>query len=73
MHDGIELDRRGTPAAVICTDAFLVTGRAMAKERGLADYPIVVMQHPIITLTDDELYTQAEKALAEIVAVLTGR
>jgi hypothetical protein len=32
----------------------------MAKERGLA-------------LTEDELHTQAEKALADIVSVLTGR
>ncbi len=73
MHDGIELDFRGKPAAVICTDSFVVTGRAMAKERGVPDYPIVVVQHPVITLTEDELRFQAAKALPEIVAVLTRR
>jgi hypothetical protein len=73
VHDGIELDFRGKPAAVICTDSFLVTGRAMARARGIPDYPVVVVQHPIITLTEDELHVQAEKALPEIVAILTGR
>jgi hypothetical protein len=72
VHDGIELDATGIPAAVICTDSFLPTGRAMARERGFDDYPIVVVQHPIITLTEDELHVQAEKAIPEIVRVLTG-
>lgn len=44
----------------------------MARERGVPDYPIVVVQHPIITLTEDELHVQAEKAIPEIVQVLTG-
>ena len=73
MHDGIELDFQGKPAAVICTDNFLVTGRAMATERGLPDYPIAVAQHPIITLSDDELHIQAEKVLPQIIEILTGQ
>jgi hypothetical protein len=73
VHDGIELERRGRPAAVLCTDSFLVTGRAMARERGWPDYPIVVVEHPIITLSDAELAQRAEKALPLIVEVLTGR
>lgn len=73
MHDGIELDFRGKPAAVVCTDNFLVTGRAMATERGLPDYPIAVAQHPIITLGEDELHVQAEKVVSQIVEILTGQ
>jgi hypothetical protein len=73
VHDGIELDFRGKPAAVICTDNFLVTGRAMARARGIPDYPVAVVRHPIITLGEDELHIQAEKALPDIVAILTGR
>lgn len=73
MHDGIELDFRGRPAAVVCTDSFLVTGRAMARERGVPDYPIAVVQHPVITLSEDELRAQADNAVPEIVSILTGR
>ena len=32
MHDGIELDRRGVPAAVICTDQFVASAQAQAGD-----------------------------------------
>jgi hypothetical protein len=70
VHDGIALERRGTPAAVICTDAFERMGRATAAVAGLSDYPFVLVPHPVGRLGSDELRARAEAALPEVVALL---
>ena len=61
------------PAAAIMTDRFTVSAREMAAIQGLADYPFVVIDHPIAGNPDDELHAKAERALASIVSVLTTR
>ena len=73
MHDGIEFDRRGVPAASIITNIFVTTGRAMAEIDGVPDYPFLVVPHPLSSLTDQELRARAA-ALAPAVArvLLTG-
>ena len=71
MHDGIALERRGTPAAVICTDVFERMGRATAAVAGLPDYPFVLVPHPVGRLNPEQLRARAEAALPGIVALLT--
>lgn len=61
------------PAAVICTEPFVVTGKAMARARGRADYPFAVIPHPIGSATDAELRARAAAALPQIVKLLTSR
>ena len=72
MHDGIALERRGTPAAVICTDAFERMGRATAAVAGLADYPFLMVPHPVGRLSPDQLRGRAVEALPDVVARLTA-
>jgi hypothetical protein len=72
LHDGIELDRRGVPAAVICTDQFVASARAQAAICGNPDYPFAVVTHPIGSLTPAELRARAETALPQVIAILTG-
>lgn len=72
MHDGIELETRGIPAAVLCTDRFEVTGRAMAEARGAPDFPIALVRHPIASLRPAEVAAQADAILARVIAILTG-
>ena len=72
MHDGIELDRRGVPTAVICTDQFVESARAQAKICGNPDYPFAVVAHPLGSLTAAELQARAEAALPQVLAILTG-
>jgi hypothetical protein len=72
LHDGIELDRRGVPAAVICTDQFVASARAQAAICGNPDYPFAVVAHPIGSLTPAELRARAEAALPQVIAILTG-
>jgi hypothetical protein len=72
VHDGIELDRRGVPAAVICTDEFVASAKAQAAICGNPDYPFAVVAHPIGSLTPAELRTRAAVALPQVIAILTG-
>ncbi len=55
------------------TDRFTASAREMATIEGLADYPFVVIAHPIAGNPDDELRAKAERALASIVSMLTKR
>jgi hypothetical protein len=55
------------------TDRFEATARAMAVASGLADYPFVVIPHPIADNGDDVLRAKAEAALPIVVRLLTER
>ena len=73
MHDGIELEKRGVPAAVICTEPFITSARAMSKLGGIPEYPFVVLPHPLGSLTPDELRERAIQAAPEVLRILLAR
>lgn len=72
MHDGIELERRGIPTAVICTEEFRASAQAQAAICGNPRYPFAVVRHPIGSLTRTELDERALAALPQVIAILTG-
>lgn len=72
VADGVAFERRGIPAAVICSDAFTVTADAMAELTGAKGYRYAVTPHPVAVLTPDEVRARAEQVLPEVVALLTG-
>jgi hypothetical protein len=55
------------------TDRFVASARAVADLNGLPDYPFVVIPHPIANDTPDALRHKAERAVTDIVALLTNR
>ena len=73
MHDGIELEKRGVPAAVICTEPFVTSAKAMSKLGGIPEYPFVVLPHPLGSLTPDELRERAIQAAPEVRRILLAR
>jgi hypothetical protein len=73
VHDGIELEKRGVPAAVICTEPFINSAKAMSKLGGIPDYPFVVLPHPLGSLTPDELRERAIQAAPEVLRILLAR
>jgi predicted ATP-grasp superfamily ATP-dependent carboligase len=72
VADGVAFERRGLPAAVVCTDAFTVTADAMAAVKGAAGYRYATTAHPVAVLTPDEVRKRAEETLPQVVALLTG-
>ena len=70
MHDAISLEKGGKPAAAICTEPFIPTGRAIAKIRGIPDYPFSVVPHPIGSLDDEGMMTRAREALPKVLEIL---
>jgi hypothetical protein len=68
--DGILLEKAGVPSVAIVTDAFDVTGRAMAEQWGLPYYRFLAMPHPIANLTEAELDQRARDIAPEVVKLL---
>jgi len=73
MHDGLELETRGVPAVVVCTEPFQSTAEAICSARGISGYDFAIVEHPIGCLTDSELSQRVEAAQAAIEAILGGR
>lgn len=73
MHDGITLEKAGVPTAVICTEPFIASARAMAKIQGIPDYPYILLPHPLGNLTPDNLRNQAVRAAPEVLSILLGK
>jgi hypothetical protein len=55
------------------TDRFVASARAVADLNGLADYPFVVIEHPIANDSDADLERKAGAVVARIAALLTER
>ena len=70
MHDGITLEQRGIPSAVICTEPFITSAKAMNRLRGLPDYPFAVVEHPVGSLTPEGIRESAQMALPQVIQLL---
>ena len=73
MHDGLELETRGLPTAVICTEPFRATADAIRVSRGVPDYPFVIVEHPIGSIDEEELERRAAIAADEALRILTSQ
>jgi hypothetical protein len=65
------MEKLGLPAAVICTEPFVSSGRAMAVSQGIPDYPFAVIPHPIAATEVEKLQVWADQAIDQIVSILT--
>ncbi len=70
MHDAIELEKRGIPTAVICTEEFAVPARTMARTLGIPEYPFVLVPHPVGSLTPAQVAERARGAAAAAARIL---
>jgi hypothetical protein len=64
------MEKLGLPAAVICTEPFVSSGKAMAASHGMPDYPFVVIPHPIAATEIKKLQEWADRAIDQIVSIL---
>lgn len=64
------MERRGVPAASICTDKFHVTAEAMARVHGFPGYAWVEVAHPIASLSLIEVQALARACLPNVLSIL---
>jgi hypothetical protein len=72
VTDGIMLESRGVPAAVICSDAFGASADAIASLRGVPGYRYLTTRHPVAVLTPDEVRDRARQLLSGVVSLLAA-
>ncbi|GGC48674.1 UGSC family (seleno)protein [Chelatococcus reniformis] len=65
-----EFERAGVPAVAICTTPFLKSGQAMAARQGLPNLRFVTIEHPLSSLTIDELRERAKEAVSQVVSIV---
>ena len=70
IADGVLFERHGTPAAVICSDAFVTTADAMAEVQDAPGYSYVTTPHPVAGLTPAQVHERAEQVAAQVAALL---
>lgn len=70
VADGIAFERAGIPTAVICSDAFDLTARAMAEVQGDKDYRYLTTAHPVAVLSPRQVEHRADELLPLVAARL---
>lgn len=65
------MEKLGVPTAVIITEPFIASGKAMAVAQGIPDYPFAVIPHPIAATERQALGDWTEKIVEEVAEILT--
>ena len=73
MYDSLKLEALGVPAIAICTEPFESGAQAIANMAGIPDYPFVIIQHPIGSLTPEQIRERAIEAAPQIIQSLVAR
>jgi len=72
MHDGMSLESLGVPAAIIVTTEFLREARVQREALGMNDLVPVVIDHPLSSISDEDIRNRATQALGQIIGVWQG-
>ncbi|KRA24627.1 hypothetical protein ASD65_09560 [Microbacterium sp. Root61] len=70
VADGILLERAGVPTVSITSDSFLMSGRAMAQVQGFPGFDFYAVQHPMASLTAEQVRERALTAMPEVLRIL---
>ena len=73
MYDSLKLEALGVPAIAICSEPFESGARAMANLGGIPDYPFALIQHPIGSLTPQQIRERAIEAAPQVIRSLIAR
>jgi hypothetical protein len=66
----VALEQRGVPTVTVVTEAFTTLYAMEARALGMADLPAVVIPHPIVSRSPEEMRAQADAVLDALVALL---
>jgi len=73
MHDGISLESLGVPTAVIVTATFLHEARVQREALGMAGIVPVVIDHPLSSISAEEIRARATQALGQAIGIWQGK
>lgn len=73
MHDGIFFEKAGIPSAVFATTEFSNAALAQAKALGLPAFRVVLVEHPIQPLTEQEVHARADAVFDRLLETVTGQ
>lgn len=63
----METERLGVPSTVLTTRPFVSQAHTMSRMLGDPDYGLAIIDHPIVTLTYEELLEQARIAAPQVI------
>ena len=69
----METELLGVPSVVLTTRPFVSQAHAMSRMRGDPAYGLAVVEHPIVTLTREELLERARTAAPQVIQHLVDR
>lgn len=70
INVAVDFERRRVPAVAICTEPFLASGQAMAARHGFNGYRFVMIEHPLSSLSMDQLRERARQAVPQVLSIL---
>lgn len=73
MHDAVSLEGQDRPTAVIVTTEFLHEAEVQRSALGMAALRPVVIEHPLSTLSDEEIAARGADAAAQAIDIWLGR
>jgi hypothetical protein len=72
IHDAVAIESSGTPTIAVCTTPFELFARAQATVLGFPDLRILVLEHPIAELTDEEVAAKTAQGFDSFDGLLAG-
>jgi hypothetical protein len=70
LHDAVELEGRGVPTVVLCTEVFMDSAAEHATAYGLPEARVVAVQHPLAAIAPQAVVERADAVVERIVAQL---
>lgn len=70
VADGILFERAGVPTVAITSDSFLMSGRAMAQVQGFPGFAFTAVEHPMASLSAEEVRARARAVMPEVLRIL---
>ncbi len=66
------MEKLGIPTASIITHVFKNTANAMTRMMGVPDFDYIVAEHPLSSLTDEQVKERAVQLAPEVERILLG-
>ena len=72
MHDAVQLEQLGVPAALIVTEPFVAIADSFSPTIGAAGYPSVAVPHPVSSKDDETLRKYASAIVDQVEQLLSA-